>query len=149
MVFWSSSARMCMHMHTAVFVWATVTHNRNGSASVPHHECGSYTRRGLLVHTWLRAQGGKTCVLLTRQLVQLWGEKTLLPKPQSQLLFSKTALFILWKTKEPENVLSHTLKSHDRMACHSLTEALQKNAWITSANLNHPTSGLSPLAVTS
>lgn len=47
---------------------------------------------------------------------------------------SARLLFIIQPLKDQrirKCILSHTLKSHDRMACHSLKEALQKRSWIT------------------
>lgn len=128
---WSFSVHAHAHTHpptnVGVFIWATVVHDGDGNASVPHHECG-YSTQERLVHAQVgECTGGWiSCALETRQLVQLWGGNHYSKNHKANFCSARLLWFSLWKTNESEDVLSHTLRSPDRMACPGLMEALER-----------------------
>lgn len=142
-----------MHLPSNTGVYEHHGSGQDWECLTPHHQC-SYSTQERLVHAHMvQYTGSSNLYADTRQLVSLWGEKSLQPKPQSQLLFCKTAIIHPLKDQIVRKCIKPHPESHDSTACHSLMGALQKRSWTTCANLNHPTSGLStfcsPLAVTS
>lgn len=88
-VVWSFGACEHVHLTTNTSVFECPTWFTTGMGTPQSHITSMATphRRGLFMPTWWNAQ-----VAGTKQCVQLRGKKSLEPKPQSQLLFSKTAI---------------------------------------------------------
>lgn len=131
-----SAALVCVCVHTRMH---TPTHKHcraHGShtGSQEGRQCLRPMSWVWLPHSGRLAQAhvvertaGQTFMLLTWQLVQLWGKNPHGQNHRANFCSARMLLFILWKTKEQEHVLGHTLRSHDRTACRSLMEPLGRN----------------------
>lgn len=151
--------------HQHQHAWGSKVHNRDGNTASHTASVAAPHRRGSFVPTCHGERGAETCMLLIQGILIQgnlcnwgWGGvggggwESLQSKPQSQLLFGKTAIIHPLKDQIIRKCIKPHLASHDRAACHSLRATLRKRSWTVCANLNHPTSGpstfCSPLAVT-